>query len=219
MLVLRLKGIRLRVDKGLGRICSVCSALGLEPAFRRGLGLGVGFKVQVKVNQNRSTCYVIGNTACEGLACEPWPTIQWQLQRPPFPHTPAPPPPPPPLPDHTMGGGGAGNARRLTIYVCLYAYVFVFMCECMHVYSNGCMHVCSSVYLHVCVCVCCNLDMHRRIPESCPRCCKASKRAWALNTSARPALGVLDSNSRRVSHGTGVSAAGSQVDTFISRYQ
>ena len=94
MLVLRLKGIRLRVDKGLGRICSVCSALGLEPAFRRGLGLGVGFKVQVKVNQNRSTCYVIGNTACEGLAREPWPppqhhpTIQW----------------------------GAGNARRLTIY-------------------------------------------------------------------------------------------------------
>ena len=60
MLVLRLKGIRLRVDKGLGRICSVCSALGLEPAFRRGLGLGVGFKVRVKVNQNRSTCYVIG---------------------------------------------------------------------------------------------------------------------------------------------------------------
>ena len=94
-------------DKGLGRICSVCSALGLEPAFRRGLGLGVGFKVQVKVNQNRSTCYVIGNTACEGLACEPWPppqhhpTIQWQLQRPPFPHTLAPPP-----------GGGGGWERQ-----------------------------------------------------------------------------------------------------------
>ena len=122
MLGLRLKGIRLRVDKGLGRSCNVCSALGLEPAFRRGLGLGVGFKVQVKVNQNRSTCYVIGNTACEGLACEPWPparhhpTIQWQLQRlcpRPFPHTPTPPPPTPT--DHTMGGGG-GNARRLTIY-------------------------------------------------------------------------------------------------------
>ena len=28
VLGLRLKGIRLRVDKGLGRICSVCSALG-----------------------------------------------------------------------------------------------------------------------------------------------------------------------------------------------
>ena len=54
--------------QGLGRSCSVCSALGLEPAFRRGLGLGAGFKVQVKVNQNRSTCYVIGNTPCEGLA-------------------------------------------------------------------------------------------------------------------------------------------------------
>ena len=39
--------------QGLGRICSVCSALGLEPAFRRGLGLGVGFKVQVKVNQKK----------------------------------------------------------------------------------------------------------------------------------------------------------------------
>ena len=112
MLGLRLKGIRLRVDKGLGRICSVCSALGLEPAFRRCLGLGVGFKVQVKVNQNRSTCYVIGNTACEGLACEPWPppqhhpTIQWQLQRP----TPAPPPPPQWYGLVRGGGGGATGA-------------------------------------------------------------------------------------------------------------
>ena len=90
MLGLRLKGIRLRAEKGLGRICSVCSAL--EPAFRRGLGLGVEFKVQVKVNQNRSTRYVIGFTACEGLACEPGGSSN-------------PPPPPNPLPDHTMGGG------------------------------------------------------------------------------------------------------------------
>ena len=140
---LRLKGIRLRVDKGLGRICSVCSALGLEPAFRRGLGLGVGFKVQVKVNQNRSTCYVIGNTACEGLACEPWPppqhhpTIQWQLQRP-LPvcaHA-----SPPPLADHTMAGGGvAGNARRLTIYV----HMRICMCIYTHTLTN---YVC---YIHV----------------------------------------------------------------------
>ena len=107
---LQLKGIRLRVDKGLGRICGICSALGLEPAFRRGLGLGVGFKVQVKVNQNRSTRYDVGNKACEGLACEPspfphhHPTIQRQLLSA---HAS---PAPPPLPDHTMGGRGGGGA-------------------------------------------------------------------------------------------------------------
>ena len=32
-------------------------ALGLEPAFRRGLGLGVGFEVSVKVNKSRSRRY------------------------------------------------------------------------------------------------------------------------------------------------------------------
>ena len=49
---LGLRSIRLRVDEGLGlwcrfvRVDGLCSALGLEPEFRRGLGLGVGFKVQ-----------------------------------------------------------------------------------------------------------------------------------------------------------------------------
>ena len=37
----------------------LCSALGLEPAFRQVLGLGVGFKIQGKVNRNRNTLYVI----------------------------------------------------------------------------------------------------------------------------------------------------------------
>ena len=31
--------------------------LGLEPAFRRGLGLGVGFEASVKVNKSRSRRY------------------------------------------------------------------------------------------------------------------------------------------------------------------
>ena len=31
--------------------------LGLEPAFRRGLGLGVEFKVWIKVNKSRSKRY------------------------------------------------------------------------------------------------------------------------------------------------------------------
>ena len=39
-----MKGKRLRVDKGLGRICDFYSALGLESVFRRGLGLGIGSK-------------------------------------------------------------------------------------------------------------------------------------------------------------------------------
>ena len=33
------------------------SSLGLEPAFRRGLGLGVGFEVHVKDNKRRSRRY------------------------------------------------------------------------------------------------------------------------------------------------------------------
>ena len=121
---LRLKGIRLRVDKGLGRICSVCSALGLEPAFRRGLGLGVGFEVQVEVNQNRSTCYVIGNTACEGLACDQ--TIPW--------------------------GGGAGNARRLTMYTHMWlggisgVYVCVGMCVYIYMYTS---YIYMDIYIYI----------------------------------------------------------------------
>ena len=76
-----MKGIRLRVDKGLGRVWGVgsgcrfvrvdglCFALGLETAFRRGLELGVGFKVQVKVNKSKSMrrIIVIGFMACTGL--------------------------------------------------------------------------------------------------------------------------------------------------------
>ena len=34
------------------RVDGLCSALGLERAFRRGFGLGVGFKVRVKVNKD-----------------------------------------------------------------------------------------------------------------------------------------------------------------------
>ena len=37
--------IRLRVDKSSGRVWGVGSAASLEPAFRRGLGLGVRCKV------------------------------------------------------------------------------------------------------------------------------------------------------------------------------
>ena len=126
-----LEGIRLRVDKCLGRICGVCSALGLEPACRRGLGLGVGFKVHVKVNQNRSTRYVIGFTACEGLACEPWPPPQ-HAHHPvaaptPFPHTPAAPPPPPnPYQTHQGGGPGTPNAWP---YIYIYTHVYVKCCS------------------------------------------------------------------------------------------
>ena len=45
-----------------------CFKLRLESAFRRGLGLGARFEVQIKVNKNRNTLYVMGFTACEGLA-------------------------------------------------------------------------------------------------------------------------------------------------------
>ena len=100
--------------------------LGLEPAFRRGLALGVGLEVSVKVNKSREQAllrYVIGFMACVGIAyyaglvCDAWPFLQLQLQRPPPLSAHASPPPPPPRtrPYH-WGGGGAGNARRLTIY-------------------------------------------------------------------------------------------------------
>ena len=173
-------GLRLRVDKGLGRICGACSALGLEPAFRRGLGLGVGLNVQRKVNQNRSTRYVLGFTACEGLACEPWPppqhhpTIQWQLQRaPPVSAHASPPPPPAPTRPCHGGRGGAGNARRLTIYslcacLCiimfpggntsmLRASSFVYTCTSIHTrlesgYTSmrAPTTICSYKYQHAC---------------------------------------------------------------------
>ena len=55
--LVRVEGLGLRVD-------GLCSALGLEPAFRQGLGSGVGFKVQVKVNTNRGTHYFTGLMAC-----------------------------------------------------------------------------------------------------------------------------------------------------------
>ena len=89
---------------------------GLRPAFRRGSGLGVGFEVQVKVNQSRSTRFVIGNTACEGLACEPGrhpsttPPSSGSSNGPPV-SAHASPPPPAPHPYQTIpcGGGGPGT--------------------------------------------------------------------------------------------------------------
>ena len=89
---LRLKGLRLRVDKGLGRICSVCSALGLHLG---GIwGWVYGFK---------STGSCVSRPPPQVAA--PTTPARFRTRH----------PPPPPLPDHTMGGG-AGNARRLTIY-------------------------------------------------------------------------------------------------------
>ena len=45
------RSIRLKEDLGCRfvRVDGLCSALGLEPAFRRSFGLGVGFKVPVQV--------------------------------------------------------------------------------------------------------------------------------------------------------------------------
>ena len=91
------------------------------PAFRRGLGLGARFKVQVKVNQNRSTRYIIGFTACEGLACEPWPPpapSHHPVAPRPFLHMPA----PPPLPDHTMGGRVGGRERQTPDHICVHIH-------------------------------------------------------------------------------------------------
>ena len=60
------------ISEGLGlvRLGGLCSALGLEPAFRRGSGLGAGFTVQLKVNKIR-TLYVAGFVAC--VRC--WPCL------------------------------------------------------------------------------------------------------------------------------------------------
>ena len=72
----RVQRERLRVDKGLVRFVRVdglCSALRFEPAFRRSLGLGVGFTVKVKVNKCSLLRYVIGFMACVGLAHDPGP--------------------------------------------------------------------------------------------------------------------------------------------------
>ena len=63
--------IQLLPSVGLGhsfvRVDGLGSAFGLKPAFRQGLELGVGFKVQVKV-MKRSTRYIIAFVACVGLA-------------------------------------------------------------------------------------------------------------------------------------------------------
>ena len=81
---LRLKGLRLRVDKGLGRICSVCSALGLHLG---GIwGWVYGFK----------------STG----SCEPAAPPGGSSNDPrPFPHT----PPPPSTPTRPYHGGGLGT--------------------------------------------------------------------------------------------------------------
>ena len=59
------QGLRESLGCRLVRVDGIRSALGLEPAFKQGLGLGVGFKVWVKVNKNRSMPYYM---ACVGLA-------------------------------------------------------------------------------------------------------------------------------------------------------
>ena len=86
------------------RVDGLCSALGLEPAFRQGLGWGAGFKVQAKVNQNKSTRYTLRYRVC-GLrrACVRSCLVAAPTAPTPSPHTPA--LPPRPLPDHTIGGG------------------------------------------------------------------------------------------------------------------
>ena len=67
------------------------------------------FKVQVKVNKNRSMRYLVGFMACVGLAFDPWPP-QHQPHHlaatAPIPIRTRQPPPPPTLPDHTVGGWG-----------------------------------------------------------------------------------------------------------------
>ena len=108
--------------------------------------MGVGFKVQVKVNRNRSMRYLMGFMACVGLACDPWP--------------------PQHQPHHlvaTAGGGGAGNARRLTTYkhdfkhVCVCArtyilYIYIYI-RCVFVY----VHVYIYTYIYIDTYVCNNL--------------------------------------------------------------
>ena len=84
---------------------------------RRGLGLGVGLKVQVRVNQEHVLrCREYGlRRACVAAPRQHHPTSI----TPPARFRTRQPPPTRSRPDHTMGGGGgggAGNARRLTMY-------------------------------------------------------------------------------------------------------
>ena len=101
-----------------------------KPAFRRGLGLGVGFKVQAKVNQNRSTRYVIGFTACEGLACEPWPPPQHHPIQRPKPVSAFAPPPTRSRPYH----GGGGLERQTPIYLYIYICILLYIVTYIHTY-------------------------------------------------------------------------------------
>ena len=82
------------------------SALGLEPAFRRGIGLGVELRLQIEVNNNRTTRLALSVTPGRPSSCSSNP--------PDFcPHTPA---HPALLPDHTIGGGG-GRERQTHDYM------------------------------------------------------------------------------------------------------
>ena len=47
------QGLREDVGCRFVKVDGRCYALGLEPAFRQGFGLGVGFCVQVKVKKDR----------------------------------------------------------------------------------------------------------------------------------------------------------------------
>ena len=58
------QGLREDVGCRFVKVDGRCYALGLEPAFRQGFGLGVGFCVQVKVKKDRSTRYIMGFMAC-----------------------------------------------------------------------------------------------------------------------------------------------------------
>ena len=70
--------------EGLGcrfvRVDAFSSALSLEPAFRRGLGLAVGLKYKLRLI-NMSTCYVIGFTGCVGLCKIPLVFVNFGLIR------------------------------------------------------------------------------------------------------------------------------------------
>ena len=86
------------------------SGLGLEPAFRRGLGLGK-FRLRLIKQEQALLRYVIGFMACvgfayfAGLVCDAWPFLQLQLQRPPPLSAHARTPPPRTRPYHWGGGG------------------------------------------------------------------------------------------------------------------
>ena len=80
----------------------------LRACIEAGYRVGCGFRVQVKVNKNRSMryCATFSGLWLEydpGLVCFPWP-----------PTAPTPFRTRGPRPDHT--GGGGGNATRLNVY-------------------------------------------------------------------------------------------------------